>query len=247
MGAYSASRHGSLTQKAKAGLCMHTFVTGIGTEVGKTHIVTGLLRQFTQLRGLKPVISGFDYQTQTDSHLILAAMGQAPTLQALDNISPFRYEAPLSVDMAAAQAKKPLPYDELVSFSKRCLAQSSTPCLVEGVGGVMVPLTEDKTTLDWMVDLNIPVVLVASSYLGALSHTLCAYETLSSRHIRIRMIIINQAEVCVGLAQTKQSLSHFIKQIPIFTWPRHQALPPQALIHDWAATCWQSSDAAPAI
>lgn len=210
------------------------FVAGIGTSVGKTHVVVSMLRALKTskpLMGLKPVISGFDNeQSQSDTHLILKAMAGRNELSTLDEVSPFRYKAPLSVDMAALKEGTSLCYSSLVDFSHTKIQDTSKSWLIEGVGGVMVPLNQEKTTLDWIKDLNVPVLLVSSTYLGALNHTLCTLTALQSKKIDVAAVIVNQAHDCVGLEQTQRSLRHFMPDIPLCMWARGSDVPPGYLM-----------------
>jgi dethiobiotin synthetase len=70
--------------------------------------------------------------------------------------------------------------------------------LIEGVGGVMVPLNDRRTVLDWIEALGIPVLLVIGTYLGSISHTLTALTALRQRQIPIRALIINESEHSVA-------------------------------------------------
>src|SRR6185312_4226156 len=101
--------------------------------------------------------------------------GRPLSLDEITRISPWRFEAPLSPDMAARREGRAIDFDALVDFTR---STASPLTLVEGVGGVMVPLDEQHTTLDWMAAVGFPVMLVTGSYLGTLSHTLTAVGAL---------------------------------------------------------------------
>jgi len=98
--------------------------------------------------------------------------------------------------MAAAREGRALDYGKLVSFCREQIAATAAgeTLYIEGVGGVMVPLTEDKTVLDWMAALSLPVLLVAGTYLGTISHTLTAAHALRERHIAVRAVILSESE-----------------------------------------------------
>ena len=81
--------------------------------------------------------------------------------------------APLSPDMAAGRENRASTSTRWSTFCRAAIAATGT-LLIEGVGGIMVPLDDQRTVLDWMVALNIPLLLVAGGYLGAISHTLTA-------------------------------------------------------------------------
>lgn len=152
-------------------------------------------------RALKPVISGWDGNdpaavADSDTGQLLAAQEIDATAEAIDACSPFRFKAPLSPDMAAAREGLGIDFDRLVGFCRQEIGNTpkGTALFIEGVGGVMVPLTRDKTVLDWMAAMDLPVLLVAGSYLGTISHTLTAALALRSRHIPIRAIVISESE-----------------------------------------------------
>ena len=67
--------------------------------------------------------------------------------------------------------------------------------LIEGVGGIMVPLDERHTVLDWMSALRLPVLLVAGSYLGTISHTLTALHVLAQRNLDIAAVVVSESAV----------------------------------------------------
>jgi dethiobiotin synthetase len=209
------------------------FITGTGTDIGKTFVLSQLIKALNKdctLEALKPIISGYDFNEQTDSHVLLSAYANDVTEQNINQISPFRYRAPLSPDQAAHLEHQKLDFDALIQFCQNKLEDNTKLWLVEGVGGVLVPLNEKYTTLDWMSALNLPIVLVAGSYLGALSHTLSAWQVLRARKLQVLCVVLNQSERCVGLTQTKQSLEPFLKETPVIAWHRHANHCPKSLL-----------------
>jgi dethiobiotin synthetase len=94
-----------------------------------------------------------------------------------------------------------LSYSELIGFVRQRLGSHAGPAIVEGAGGVMSPLTDTHTNLDLMADLELPVVLMASNYLGAISHTLTALEVLAQRRLEIKAIVVTETLPNAGPAQ----------------------------------------------
>jgi dethiobiotin synthetase len=142
------------------------------------------------------VISGFDKQEMatSDTGRILAALGEAPTDETVARVSPWRYAAPLAPSMAARAEGKTFDCEALFSFSNKVLQEEVDLVLIEGVGGVMVPLDDEKTVLDWIVASGAPVVLVVGDYLGTLSHTLTAVEVLRMRGAEIAAVVVSEGE-----------------------------------------------------
>jgi dethiobiotin synthetase len=203
------------------------FVTATGTDIGKTYVTAGLIRvlwrQGKSACALKPVISGFNMEAaaNSDSGLLLQAMGQEVTPQTIARISPWRFCAPLSPDMAAAREKRVIGFSELVSFCRNEIDSSEGTLFIEGVGGVMVPLDSTHTVLDWIVALDIPVILVSGTYLGAISHTLTALNALASRATMVRALVLNESESApVPVEETIETISRFVPEIPVSVIPR---------------------------
>jgi dethiobiotin synthetase len=181
-------------------LAIRYFITSTGTGIGKTYVTTALIRlarsKNMSVSAFKPVISGFDKReiAGTDTGEILAALGESPTDEAIARVSPWRFAAPLAPSIAARAEGALLDCEALFSFTIRALHEKSDVVLIEGVGGVMVPLTDQKTVLDWIVASASPVILVVGDYLGAISHTLTAVEVLRARAADIAAIVVSEGE-----------------------------------------------------
>ena len=176
------------------------FITGTGTDIGKTWLACALLRHWRAAGrrplAFKPLLSGFDSSLPeaSDAGQILAALGRAGRdMSELDAVAPWRFAAPLSPNMAAALEGRAIDFDALVDYTRRVADADSCPTLVEGVGGVMAPLTDRRTVRDWIAASGLPCVLVAGSYLGSLSHTLTALEALTKVGVAVKAIVVNES------------------------------------------------------
>ena len=204
------------------------FVTGSGTGVGKTYVTCRLIQELRRsgrsARALKPVITGFDPGTaaESDSGLLLAAMDEALDTASIGAISPWRFAEPISPDMAAAHECRRLDATEIATFCRYAApGGEGGMLLVEGIGGVMVPLNDQETVLDWMVALGWPVLLVVGSYLGTLSHSLTAVDAIRARDLALAGIIVSEsAENPVPLAETAQTLRRFAGDVLVIALPR---------------------------
>jgi dethiobiotin synthetase len=176
------------------------FVTGTGTGVGKSFITAGLVRQakavWRSVSAHKPVVTGFNPANANDSDtgFLLQCLDRELTEENIQRMSPWRFAAPLAPVMAARQEDRDVDFDALVIHTRGTLLAPDDLVLIEGVGGIMVPLTKRHTVLDWIEPLEIPVVLVTGSYLGTLSHTLTTLEVLKQRQIPIHAIVVNESE-----------------------------------------------------
>jgi dethiobiotin synthetase len=195
------------------------FITGTGTDIGKTWVSCALLRHWRG-RGLatcafKPVLSGFSEVdiALSDAGALLAAQGisteDARGLAQIEDIAPWRFAAPLSPDMAAALEGRKIDFSELVGFTRRVTGTNwrGAPVLVEGVGGAMVPLDDTHTVRDWIAAVEMPCVLVTGSYLGSLSHILTALAALTQVGVDVAAIVINESPASsVSLLSTIETL-----------------------------------------
>jgi dethiobiotin synthetase len=203
------------------------FITGTGTDIGKTWLACALLRHWRAegrvVAAFKPVLSGFDpaQAAASDAGALLAALGREASVAELDAVAPWRFAAPLSPDMAAALEGRRVDFEQLVGFTRRAAAAPDRPVLVEGVGGVMAPLDETHTVRDWIAASGLPCVLVAGSYLGSLSHTLTALEALKKVGAGVTAIAVNETpESTVSLDATLESLSRHVAGIPVLAIAR---------------------------
>ncbi len=206
------------------------FITATGTDLGKTWLAAGLVRACsgcgTPVRVVKPVMSGYDENRplQSDAGALLLATGADVTPTTVAAISPWRFAAALSPDRAAAREGKRIDFDELVAWCRAQAATNDGLLLIEGVGGVMAPLDEVHTQRELMAALGIPVVLVAGSYLGALSHTLTACAALGAAGIVPAVIVLNQsADSTVSLDDATASLAPHLGTVPLFVLRRDDA------------------------
>lgn len=208
------------------------FITGIGTGVGKTLITATLAHQFRaegqKVKALKPLVSGMEefrgnHLNDSDPGQLLQSLGLPVSREAVASISPWQFEAPLSPDMAARKEGGPTPSARELADWCEAQAEGADVCLVEGVGGVCVPINETETVLDWMRLLGWPVILVGGSYLGAISHTLTACAALQQADIPVHGMVVSASDDGVELPETVTTLMAFL-ELPIVTMDR--------LVHD---------------
>jgi len=203
------------------------FITGTGTEVGKTFVAASLIRHLRQMgrtvEAIKPVVSGFDPDrvAGSDSAILLEALGFPATLPNIERISPWRLRAAMSPDAAARQEDCRIDVDELVAFCQSAIAQRQEILLIEGVGGIMVPLDQQRTILDVMMALQLPLVLVTGSYLGTISHTLTALDALFRRDLSVLAIVVSETPgSTIPLKETVAAIGRFAE--PVIGLPRLQ-------------------------
>lgn len=192
------------------------FISATGTEIGKTFISCAFSSQLVKkqydIACIKPIISGWeDGNEAMDTIQILKAVGKEVTAENIDKISPWRFKAPLSPDMAAELENSEINFDELVSF-----CQKDTPeiLLIEGAGGAFVPINKERTHADLIKALDIGVILVSGTYLGTISHTISCIKALHAEGIKIHCVILNESKGGVDIDMTAKTLENFTS-IPI--------------------------------
>lgn len=188
------------------------FIAGAGTDAGKTYIACAAARYYKaagkRIAVRKPVMSGFapaEY-AQGDAAELLRACGEEATPEAVARVAPLRFTMPQSPDIAAAAEGRELFFADVLAASVPC--QQSDITLVEGIGGVMTPLTSDHMSLDWIARARLPVLLAAGCYLGGISHLLTAIVALRSVKADIAGVIISEAEG--ALAASAPAIPSFV-------------------------------------
>ncbi|HEY3696679.1 dethiobiotin synthase [Phenylobacterium sp.] len=219
------------------------FVTGTGTDVGKTYVCAALLRALAArghaVDALKPVVSGFDPAALEDSDpaVLLRALGRPVTPQALAALSPWRFAAPLSPPLAARREGRALSATEVIGLCReRAGAAHDRLLLVEGAGGVMSPLDETATMLDLAAALQAPALLVAGSYLGTISHTLTAAAALRGAGVDLAAVAVSESLDAPPLGETVEALARFL-DVPVFAIPRGGEAPAELVGRLTPAAC----------
>lgn len=157
------------------------FVSGISTEVGKT-VCSALLVKALEADYWKPVQSGDLHHTDS---MKVASWNGLELPNPRFHPETHRLTEPMSPHASAA-------IDGIhIQLSDFQLPQTEAPLIVEGAGGLMVPLNEEDTILDLMAQLQLPVVLVSRNYLGSINHTLLSIAQLKQRKIPIAGLVFN--------------------------------------------------------
>ncbi len=212
------------------------FITGTGTEVGKTFVGVEIAKQLTQnnvkVIPRKPIESGCLKQNGELVPQDAVALKQAADYKgALSEVCPYRFEPPISPVRAAHLANKILTTEQLVNI---CLQGSEEGfVLVEGAGGFYSPLAENGLNADLAVALQLPVLLVAQDKLGALSQVLLSVEAIQMRGLQLAGVVLNaidenQSDYMDNTADLRERLN-----CPVFSNPytREGSTPlPESLI-----------------
>ena len=159
------------------------FVTGTGTDVGKSvvaaAICAALAARGERVAAFKPAVSGLDESSERwpPDHELLAAVASAG--QSPEEVAPYRFGAPFSPHLAAELLGAAIDPDRIRSGAESA-AREADVLVVEGVGGLLVPLTPRYLIRDLAVELGLPIVIAASPALGTINHTLLTIEAARS-------------------------------------------------------------------
>jgi dethiobiotin synthetase len=214
------------------------FIAGTGTDVGKTYVSAALIRALREANvavdALKPVVSGFapDAPAGSDPAVLLEALGRPWSAAALEAMSPWRYRAPLSPPLAAAREGARLDGAAVIAFCRE--RSAAVPpgvwLLVESAGGVMSPLDERLTMLDLAAALRAPVLLVAGSYLGTISHTLTAAAVIAGAKLPLAGIVLSESPGAPPpIEETLAALASRVAPAPVLALGRGEGLTREAL------------------
>jgi dethiobiotin synthetase len=166
------------------------FVTGTGTEVGKTVVAAAIARTLAakgrRLAVFKPAVTGLEEPGEPDHELLRRASGSE---QSDDQIAPYRYGPPASPHFAAELAGERIDSSRLLEAA-RAAAAGAELLVCEGVGGLMVPLDGDYLIRDLARDLGLPLVVAAGPALGTINHTLLTLEAARSSGLDVAAVVL---------------------------------------------------------
>jgi dethiobiotin synthetase len=166
------------------------FVTGTGTEVGKTVVAAAIARTLAaegkQVAVFKPAVTGLDEGTETDHALLRRASCSS---QSDDEIAPYRYGPPASPHLAAAMAGEEIDPERLRQAAQAA-AENADAIVCEGVGGLLVPLSPTYLVRDLAADLGYPLVVAAGAALGTINHTLLTLEAARAAGLKVSAVVL---------------------------------------------------------
>ena len=168
------------------------FVTGTDTGVGKTvlaaAIAAALARSDKRVAAFKPVVTGCDDPPDPDwppDHVLLASAAQITP----EAVSPHRFGPPVSPHLAAEMAGERLSFASIASAA-RAAAAGADVLVAEGVGGLLVPLTQEHSVRDLAVDLGLPLLIAARPGLGTINHSLLTLEAARSAGLDVLAVVL---------------------------------------------------------
>jgi dethiobiotin synthetase len=166
------------------------FVTGTGTEVGKTYGAAMIAHCFAlegqRVKVFKPVVTGLDEPGEPD-HVLLRRAARSD--QPDEEIAPFRYGPAASPHLAAAMAGEEIGRQELLDAAHAAM-EGADAFICEGVGGLLTPINLGYQVRDLIVDLAMPVSVASPPGLGAINHSLLTIEAAQSVGLNVNGVIL---------------------------------------------------------
>lgn len=180
---------------------MQLFITGIDTDAGKTYATAWLARQLSE-RGRRVITQKF-IQTgckgsseDIEAHRRLTGTGPLPE-DAEGLTAPIILSYPASAQLAARIDGVEIDLG-VIDRAREELARRYDDVLIEGAGGLMVPITDDFMAIDYVATRKLPVALVTNSKLGSINHTLLSLEALRARDIPLAYVLYNEHHMGAG-------------------------------------------------
>ncbi|MFL5898725.1 MAG: dethiobiotin synthase [Solirubrobacterales bacterium] len=196
------------------------FVTGTGTEVGKTVVAAAIARTLAaegrRVAVFKPAVTGLDEEGESDQALLRRASGSS---QSDEEIAPYRYGSPASPHLAAALAGEEIDPERLRQVAAGAAAGADI-LVCEGVGGLLVPLSPTYLVRDLAVDLGYPLAVVAGPGLGTINHTLLTLQSARAAGLAVTAVVLNPwprepTKIEFSNRETIASLA----SVPVLTFP----------------------------
>ena len=189
------------------------FITATDTDAGKTWVTISLIRSMLaagiHAKALKPVACGMD---NSGSNEDITALLKIQRLQQVKDINLYRFQQPSAPSLAAAAEHRNIDPNRLITWCRE-KAEETDICLIEGVGGLMAPLTEHYLLCDWIEDMpEAEIWLVIDGKLGSINHALLTLDKLKSMGRSPSHIIINAANPADNhrLKPTRRAISPFL-------------------------------------
>jgi len=191
----------------------YIFITATDTDAGKTWVTAALIRsllsQGIHAKALKPIACGFNSDNQNDD---IQALLKAQNLNQADDINRYRFALPAAPSQAAAAQKQCIDSRALIQW---CEQQGGTveTCIIEGIGGLMTPITETWLLSDWIDAMPVyEIWLVVNCKLGAINHTLLTLHQLKQMQRSPKRIFLNATSTTQNtcLHATHQAIAPFL-------------------------------------
>ena len=192
------------------------FITGTDTGVGKTVVTAAiawcLKRSGKDVAVMKPVQTGTELDVLTDIEFVQSVIGEKYSIQ---DVCPYRFKKPLAPLVASRLENRTIDIDKIIS-AYRSLVSAYEVVIVEGAGGLLVPINSDYLMSDLAEDLGTHLIVVARPGLGTLNHTVLTVKAAQSRGLSVLGVVISDFPSDPGDAErTNPGLMSEMTGVPI--------------------------------
>ena len=175
------------------------FISGTDTDVGKT-IISSILVKKLKASYYKPIQCGLDKNNKKDSEIIQALSGGGKIYKET-----YFFKSPVSPYVASILEKKKISITKILKIKKKL----SENLIIEGAGGLYVPVTQNFLMIDLIKKFNFPLILVCRTKVGTINHTLMSLEIIKKKRINLFGLIF----VGKNAEETTQAIKYFGKKI----------------------------------
>lgn len=199
------------------------FITATDTGAGKTFVTAQLTRilrrRGIRVRALKPVACGAE---RGQIHADVAALMRVQEISDPGRVCLYSFAMPAAPSIAAAAEKRRIEPEKLIRWCEE-MSRDADICLIEGIGGLMVPLANHFLVSDWLADLpEVETLLVAGARLGAINHSLLTLNQLHTIKRNPAWLVINCPESGINASATqhlRQALAELVPACDVVTIP----------------------------
>ena len=202
------------------------FVTGTDTDVGKTCVSASIVKNLRDMDidvgVMKPFASGHKKNSNSLPQDVEILMKYSGSQDTIDLVNPYFFEIPTSPYDAAKILVQKINLQKVIDAYNKLLS-SHDLVIVEGIGGLMTPITQNYFVSNLISELDIDTIIVMGSKLGTVNHTLLTYEHCKQMHLKLKGFVINQTEPNgYELTNLKQQIMELTSQIVYCAIPYHR-------------------------
>ena len=202
------------------------FVTGTDTDVGKTCVSASIVKNLRDMDidvgVMKPFASGHKKNSSSLPQDVEILMKYSGSQDPIDLVNPYFFEIPTSPYDAAKILVQKINLQKVIDAYNKLLS-SHDLVIVEGIGGLMTPITQNYFISNLISELDIDTIIVMGSKLGTVNHTLLTYEHCKQMHLKLKGFVINQTEPNgYELTNLKQQIMELTSQIVYCAIPYHR-------------------------
>lgn len=199
---------------------MQVFITGTDTGIGKTIVTTGLALALKNSAYSFSVFKAIETGCNPEPHDTLFYKNQLGLEKSVNEICPIQLKNPLAPSVASEIEFQEISLNLLINeYHKQ--KQLYDYFLVEGAGGLLVPILDGFTMADLALILNLPIVIIVGNKLGAINHALLTYHYAQAKGLRILAVLLNPLYPDLSLAEKTNlmELNKYIQDIPLMECP----------------------------